>query len=147
MQRASAIDQQNHEHVQAKGRFAIDLSGPTSRPITPAPVCATGGKPSTRLPPGELVEQLRSPEIVEPTKDNTRQNPGEHEKILCLASRKCALLFVLCMASAQVDLPLDKTWGTPLADERGCEALSPTENTRNPLEITENEVLENELEM
>ena len=35
-----------------------DFYGAPGRQITPAPVCAAGGKPSTWLPPGELVEQL-----------------------------------------------------------------------------------------
>ena len=74
MERASEIHQQYHEHVQAKGRFTIDLYGPIFGPITPALVFAAGGK----LPPGELAEQLRSPESTDGTKDNTRQNLGKH---------------------------------------------------------------------
>ena len=80
MQSASAIGQHTREHRQAKGGQTIDLSRPTRRPITPGLVFfAAGGKPSTRLPPRELVEQLRSPEITEPTKDNTRHNNWKHE--------------------------------------------------------------------
>ena len=42
---------------------------------------AAGGKPSTRLPPGELVEQQGSLEMTESTQDNTKQTPRKHEKI------------------------------------------------------------------
>ena len=38
------------------------------------------------------------------------------------------------------------TWGTHTADERGCEALSSHENTRNPPEIIKITDLENEPE-
>ena len=58
MQLVSEIGQRNREHGQAKGRFTPDLFGPTRRPITPGLVFAAGGKPSTWLPPGGLVEQL-----------------------------------------------------------------------------------------
>ena len=42
---------------------------------------AAGGKPSTRLPPGELVEQLRSLEITNASKENAWHNDGRHEKM------------------------------------------------------------------
>ena len=42
MQRASEIGQRNHEYVQVKGRFTIDLFRPTSRPITHALVLLDG---------------------------------------------------------------------------------------------------------
>ena len=38
-------------------RISGQCSGRLGRQIDPAPVCATGGEPSTRSPPGELVEQ------------------------------------------------------------------------------------------
>ena len=46
------------EHARVKDGHAIDLSRADRFQLDPAPVCATGGKPSTRLPPGELEEQL-----------------------------------------------------------------------------------------
>ena len=80
MQRGTAIDQRDPELDQEIGCVGIDLSRRARRAYDPAPVllfewkhytvaalrvitlrveaCAAGGKPSTWLPPGELVEQL-----------------------------------------------------------------------------------------
>ena len=80
--RESARDQTNPEHRQAKGRQHPDSYGPTSRPFTPAPVFAAGGKPSTRLPPGELVEHLGSTESAELTKDSTHTIGGDMRKYI-----------------------------------------------------------------
>ena len=77
MKRASAIDQQNPEHKHAKQGHTIHLYGPPSPPITPAPVFAVGGKPSTRLPPGDLVDQLKAPEVTEPLQDKAKQEPDK----------------------------------------------------------------------
>ena len=41
-----------------KPAFAINSFDPTGPPSPPVALCAAGGKPSTWLPPGELVEQL-----------------------------------------------------------------------------------------
>ena len=58
MQILTGIDQRDPELEHEIGCPATDLSRATRWPITPAPVCAAGGKPSTWLPPGELAEQL-----------------------------------------------------------------------------------------
>ena len=64
---ASEIGQQNHEHVQVKGRFTIDLYGPTRRQITPALECATSSKlGALLLAEGYVVRSTlltRTPEI------------------------------------------------------------------------------------
>ena len=52
-----------------------------SHPQDECPTFAAGGKPSTGLPPGELVEQLWSSKRAEPTKDNARHNIKKHKKI------------------------------------------------------------------
>ena len=59
MQSLTAIDQRDPELDQEIGCVPLDLSRRARRAYAPAPVlCAAGGKPSTWLPPGELVEQL-----------------------------------------------------------------------------------------
>ena len=85
MQRANEIHQQYHEHCQAKDRSTIDLCGPTRRPITPDLVFAADGKPSTRLPPGELAEQLGTPNNREPNKGQSEGKPRRLQKIIILS--------------------------------------------------------------
>ena len=58
MQSARMIGQRNPEHEQVKCGQTITFSRAAGAPRPSASVCATGGNPSTRLPPEELAEQL-----------------------------------------------------------------------------------------
>ena len=51
------IRQKGNEHEAHEDRLFGQFMSCMARQIAPAPVCATGGKPSTWLPPGGLVEQ------------------------------------------------------------------------------------------
>ena len=58
MQLTNEIGQHNHEHVQTKGLFTIDLYGPTRPPITPGLVLLGAlplveGKCAKHSPPGQ----------------------------------------------------------------------------------------------
>ena len=53
----SSFPQRNPEHVARNRVASTNLFGCGAGQIRPSPVCATGGKPSTWLPPVGLVEQ------------------------------------------------------------------------------------------
>ena len=60
----SEINSLSTRHL--KTPFAINMLALSLPSFSLVALFATGGKPSTRLPPGELVEKLRSSESTEP---------------------------------------------------------------------------------
>ena len=74
----------------------------------PFELFAAGGKPSTRLPPGELIDQLSSSQRTEPTNDKARHNPKTYLKIHILDPKQMLRPGCVCVPGAQPDMPLGR---------------------------------------